>query len=70
VITDRDSGRNRGFGFVEMADQAEAQAAMNALNGSQLQGRTIVVNESRPRTDRGQTSGRAGFGGGSRGGRW
>jgi cold-inducible RNA-binding protein len=70
VITDRDSGRNRGFGFVEMANQAEAQAAMNALNGSQLQGRTIVVNESRPRTDRGQASGRGSFGGGGRGGRW
>ena len=61
VITDRDTGRTRGFGFVEMASQAEAQAAMSALNGSQLQGRTIAVSESKPRTDRGSAGNRGGY---------
>lgn len=65
VITDRMSGRSRGFGFVEMADDSEAQAAMTALNSSMLDGRTINVNEARPRENRG---GGGGGGGGSRGG--
>lgn len=63
VITDRDTGRSKGFGFVEMASDQEAQAAIDALNGTQIDGRTITVNEARPREDRG-----GGGGGGGRGG--
>ena len=63
VVTDRDTGRGRGFGFVEMASQAEAQAAMNALNGTQLQGRTLTVNEAKPRTDRNSGGSRGGYAG-------
>jgi len=71
IATDRDTGRARGFGFVEMADQAEAQAAIAALNGKDLQGRTLTVNEARPREDRGGGSrgGNRGYSGGGRG-RW
>lgn len=70
VVTDRDTGRSRGFGFVEMDDRAQAEAAMNALNGTQLRGRTLVVNEARPREDRprGGSYGGGSYGGGSRGG--
>lgn len=50
VIVDRDTGRARGFGFVDMPNDHEARAAMEALNGSELDGRTLVVNEARPRT--------------------
>ncbi len=64
VITDRDSGRSRGFGFVEMSNDDEANEAINSLNGSELDGRTIVVNQAREREDR------RGGGGGGRGGRW
>lgn len=53
VIEDKYTGRSRGFGFVEMEDNAEAQAAIEQLNGTDLQGRTITVNEARPRPDRG-----------------
>jgi RNA recognition motif-containing protein len=53
IITDRDSGRSRGFGFVEMPDDGEARAAMEALNGKEFDGRALTVNEARPRTDRG-----------------
>ncbi len=63
IATDRDTGRPRGFGFVEMPNQAEAQAAISALNGKDLDGRTLTVNEARPRDDRG-----GGGGGGNRGG--
>lgn len=66
VVTDRDTGRSRGFGFVEMDDRAQAEAAISALNGAQLQGRTLIVNEARPREDRPRNGG--GYGGGSRGG--
>ena len=52
VITDRDTGRSRGFGFVEMPTDAEAQAAIEGLNGKDLKGRTLNVNQARPRTDR------------------
>ena len=52
VITDRDSGRSKGFGFVEMPNASEAQAAIDALNGKELMGRTAKVNEARPREDR------------------
>ncbi len=52
VITDRESGRSRGFGFVEFDNDAEADAAVEKLNNSELDGRTITVNEARPREDR------------------
>jgi RNA recognition motif-containing protein len=59
IIIDRDTGRSKGFGFVEMGSDAEAQAAISALNGKELDGRAITVNEARP-----QTSGGGGGGGG------
>jgi len=65
LITDRDSGRSKGFGFVEMPNENEARAAMAALNGTEMADRTIKVNEARPREDRPQR----GSGGGGRG-RW
>ncbi len=52
VISDRDTGRSKGFGFVEMANQAEAEEAIKQLNGSEMDGRDIRVNEARPREDR------------------
>ncbi len=52
VIADRYSGRSKGFGFVEMPSKSEAEAAISALNGKDLQGRALTVNEARPRTDR------------------
>ncbi len=52
IITDRSSGQSRGFGFVEMPDDSEADNAMNALNGSQLKGREIKVNQANPRRER------------------
>ena len=61
VIKDRYTGEPRGFGFVEMPEKKEAQAAVNALNGTELKGRALTVNEARPRADR-----RPGGGGGSR----
>jgi RNA recognition motif-containing protein len=66
VVTDRDSGRSRGFGFVEMASSDDAAAAIEALNGSQQGGRALTVNEAKPREDRGGGGGRGGFGGGGR----
>ena len=61
VIKDRDTGRSKGFAFVEMATQADAQKAISMFNGQQLQERTLTVNQARPREDRG---GRGGGGGG------
>jgi cold-inducible RNA-binding protein len=61
LVTDRDTGRSRGFAFVEMTDSAEAEKAITALNGSDLNGRALNVNEARPKTEGG---GRGGFGGG------
>ena len=52
VIKDRDSGQSKGFGFVEMSDDSEAKAAMAALNGKEVSGRSIMVNEARPQADR------------------
>ena len=63
VVTDRYSGRSKGFGFVEMGEQEEAEAAIAALNGKELSGRALTVNEARPRPERS-------FGGGGRGPRW
>jgi RNA recognition motif-containing protein len=68
VIMDRDSGRSKGFGFVEMGSDQEAQAAIAALNGQEVEGRAIVVNEARPKEPRSGGFGGGGFGGG-RGGR-
>lgn len=69
VMMDRDSGRSKGFGFVEMATDAEAQAAINGLHDQQVDGRAMVVNEARPREERsGGGGGGYGGGGGGRGG--
>jgi RNA recognition motif-containing protein len=62
IIKDRYSGESRGFGFVEMPAKAEAQSAINDLNGKELKGRTLNVNEARPRTE--SRGGRGGYGGG------
>ena len=72
IIKDKYSGQSRGFGFVEMPDKAEAQTAIENLNGKDLLGQAMNVNEARPRTDRGRprgqggNKGRSGFGGGRR----
>jgi RNA recognition motif-containing protein len=63
VVEDRETGRSRGFGFVEMASSDDAQAAISELNGKEVDGRALKVNEAKPREDRG------GFGGGGGGGR-
>src|SRR5437870_394372 len=70
VIMDRDTGKSKGFGFVEMGSDAEAQAAVQALNGKEVEGRTLTVNEAKPREDRGggYGGGRGGSGGGGYGG--
>ncbi len=74
VMMDRETGRSKGFGFVEMGSDAEAQAAINGMNGQALEGRAIVVNEARPREERpggfggGGGGGRGGYGGGGGGG--
>jgi RNA recognition motif-containing protein len=74
VMMDRETGRSKGFGFVEMGSDAEAQAAINGMNGQPLEGRPVVVNEARPREDRpgggfgGGGGGRGGYGGGGGGG--
>jgi len=65
VIIDRDTGRSKGFGFVEMSDLKQAQAAMAGLNSTELDGRAITVNEARPREPR-RDSGRGGYGGNRR----
>ena len=67
VIADRDSGRSKGFGFVQMGSDEEAKAAIAALNGQEQDGRPLTVNEAKPREDRGGSRG-GGGGGGSRGG--
>ena len=67
VMMERDTGRSKGFGFVEMGSDAEAQTAINAMNGQQFGGRGLVVNEARPMEPRAPRSG-GGFGGGNGGG--
>jgi len=68
VIMDRDTGRSKGFGFVEMKTEQEAQAAIQALNGKDVEGRALTVNEAKPREERGGSrgggGGRGGYGGG------
>ena len=72
VVKDKYSGQHRGFGFVEMPERAEAQAAIENLNGKEILGRPMNVNEARPRTDQGRSGGqggykgRTGYGGGKR----
>ncbi|MFM8442742.1 MAG: RNA recognition motif domain-containing protein [Methylococcus sp.] len=72
IITDRDTGRSKGFGFVEMANDSQAQAAIDSLHGKEIGGRSLTVNEARPREDRGGFGGSGGgrrdggFGGGRR----
>src|SRR5213078_917631 len=73
VVADRDTGRSKGFGFVQMGSDAEAQAAIAALNGQEHDGRQLTVNEAKPREDRprgggGGGGGRGGYGGGGGGG--
>ena len=68
VIMDRDTGRSKGFGFVEMGSDAEAQAAIAALNGKEMEGRNLTVNEARPREERGGGGGGRGHHGGGGGG--
>lgn len=72
IITDRDTGRSRGFGFVEMAEREDGVKAIEALNGTELSGRTLTVNEAKPRRESGGGGGgRGGYGGGGGGGgRW
>jgi RNA recognition motif-containing protein len=68
IVTDRDTGRSRGFAFVEMTDAGEAEKAIAALNGTELGGRTLTINEAKPKTDRPRSGGgRFGGGGGGRG---
>ena len=74
IISDRETGRSKGFGFVQMGSDAEAQAAIAALNGQQVDGRALTVNEAKPREERprgggGGGGGRGGYGGGGGGGR-
>ena len=68
IVTDRDTGQPRGFGFVEMAGDAEADRAINALNGQELNGRALTINEARPKAERSSAGG--GYGGQRRNNRW
>jgi len=77
IVTDRETGQSRGFAFVEMTDAREAEAAIAALNGAEMGGRALNVNEARPRPEGGGGGGRGGYGGrgggrdrGDRGNRW
>jgi len=67
IIRDRDTGRSKGFGFVEMPENGEAQSAIDAMNGKEMGGRTLTVNEARPREERGGGGGGGGGSGGYRG---
>jgi len=70
IVTDRETGRSRGFAFVTMADDTQARAAIEALNGTEHEGRNLTINEAKPRVERGPGGGgRGGYrGGGDRGG--
>ena len=67
LVTDRDTGRSRGFAFVEMSDAGEADKAVAALNGTELGGRALTINEAKPKTDRPKSGGQRFGGGGGRG---
>jgi RNA recognition motif-containing protein len=67
LVTDRDTGRSRGFGFVEMTNASEADKAIAALNGTDLGGRTLTINEAKPKSERPSGGGRRFGGGGGRG---
>jgi RNA recognition motif-containing protein len=69
VITDRDTGRSKGFAFVEFANDQEAQAAISGLNGKEMSGRALTVSPARPKSEGGGGGGRGGYGGGGGGGR-
>ena len=68
IVMDRDTGRSRGFGFVEMGDAAQGTAAINAINNQEVDGRKLTVNEAKPKPAGGGGGGRGGFGGGRGGG--
>lgn len=74
IITDRDTGQSRGFGFVEMSSKAEGEAAIAGLSGKEIEGRALTVNEAKPMENRGGGGGGkgkgGGYGGGGGGGRW
>ena len=70
LITDRDTGQSKGFGFIEMASDAEAQAAIDSLNGTDFDGRPMKVNEAKPQERRPGGGGRGGYHGGGGGNRW
>jgi RNA recognition motif-containing protein len=70
LITDRDTGQSKGFGFVEMSTDSEANAAIAALNGADYDGRAMKVNEAKPQERRSGGGGRGGYGGGGGGNRW
>jgi cold-inducible RNA-binding protein len=70
IVTDRDTGQARGFGFVEMSNNAEGDRAIAELNGRELDGRAMNVNEARPKAERGSGGGGGGFGGQRRGNRY
>lgn len=70
VITDRDSGQSKGFGFVEMSSESEAQAAISEMDGKEVGGRNLKVNEAKPKPAGGGGGGGRRGGGGGRGGRW
>jgi len=65
IIEDRETGRSRGFGFVEMSSQAEGESAIEQLNGKEVDGRELKVNEAKPQESRGGGGGRGGYGGGA-----
>ena len=68
IVTDRDTGQAKGFGFVEMGDNAQGESAIAALNGAELDGRAMTVNEARPKTERSGGGGGGGYRGGGGGG--
>ena len=69
IVTDRDTGQPKGFGFVEMTNDAEAERAISALSGTELNGRALTINEARPKAER-TGGGGGGYGGGRRNNRW
>jgi len=70
IVTDRDTGRSRGFGFVEMSNDAEAELAIKSLNGQELGGRALTINEARPKESGGGYRGRSGGGASRQNNRW